>query len=301
MKRIILISALVWSICATYAQQVPLFSQYMFNDFLINPAVAGTYNYYQIRSSHRFQWMDMPDAPVTNFISAYGPHPSKNMGFGGYVFNDVTGPTSMTGASGAYAYNLAVSQEIRLSMGLSLGLKQYKIDFTKLEFRDKDYYAQNINRKYLPDATFGLYLYAANFHVGFAASQLFNNKFHLDMNQDTLTGLNRLRSHFFLTGSYKWYINRDWTIEPSCLVKYMYASNPQLDIDVKTIYRKMVWFGLSMRTGDAFSVLIGYAHQDKFLIGYAYDISYTSLGKYTSGSHELMLGYKFNSIKNVKR
>ena len=114
------------------AQQMPQYTQYMFNDFVINPAVAGVYNYYQIRTNHRFQWVGLLDPPMTNSIAFYGPHAKLDMGYGGYVYNDVTGPTSRTGITGSYAYNIAVTGDIRLSMGLSASVMQYRIDGTQL-------------------------------------------------------------------------------------------------------------------------------------------------------------------------
>ena len=115
---------------------MPHYTQYMFNNFVVNPAVAGTYDYFQIRTNHRFQWVGLLDPPMTNSISFYGPHAKLPMGYGGYVYNDVTGPTSRTGVTGAYAYNIAVTGDIRLSMGLSASIMQYRVDGTQLNPAD---------------------------------------------------------------------------------------------------------------------------------------------------------------------
>ena len=114
------------------AQQVPLYTQYMFNRIIYNPAVAGVDPYFQILSNHRFQWVGMTDAPLTNAISFFGPHRSRPMGYGGYVYHDITGPTSRTTLTGVYAYNVEVFSDIRLSMGLSMGLMQYRVDGTQI-------------------------------------------------------------------------------------------------------------------------------------------------------------------------
>src|ERR1035437_7172169 len=117
-----------------FAQQVSEFTLYMMNPFIYNCALAGTHNYYQIRTNNRFQWIGFKDAPITNSLSVFGPHATKDMGFGGNIYNDITGPISRTGANGVYAYNFPVSSDIRLSLGLSLGLMQYKIDGSKIDF-----------------------------------------------------------------------------------------------------------------------------------------------------------------------
>jgi len=98
MRRIIYIILLVslTGSAGLHGQQLPQYTQYMFNDFVINPAIAGVHDFYQIRTNHRFQWVGLLDPPLTNSIAFYGPHANLDMGYGGYVYNDVTGPTSRT-------------------------------------------------------------------------------------------------------------------------------------------------------------------------------------------------------------
>lgn len=297
MKNILTILYLFFgSLLSVIAQQTPHFTQYMLNDFIINPAVAGTHNFYQIRSNHRFQWIGFTDPPMTNTLSFYGPSSKQPMGFGVYFYNDVTGPTSRTGLTGSYAYNIEIQKGVRLSGGLSFGLLQYKLDGTQLNPKDgTDMAIQPIvNSVYLPDAGIGFYLYARDYYAGFSASQLLNNKLKL---YEVKSGLNRLKSNFYLTGGYRYKINREFLLEPSAIVKVSAPRTFQFDFTTRVIYQKIVWGGLSYRLKDAVSVLLGYNYQDKFSFGYAYDISINSMRKYNSGSHELMIGYRFNDIK----
>ena len=168
------------------AQQMPHYTQYMFNDFVINPAIAGVYDYFQIRTNHRFQWVGLMDPPMTNSIGFYGPHSSLPMGYGGYIYNDVTGPTSRTGVTGSYAYNLAVTGDIRLSMGLSASIMQYRIDGTQLNPADVSDPAilSLVSTSYMPDAGLGLYLYSDKFYVGLSVAQLLNNSIKIFDNKD---------------------------------------------------------------------------------------------------------------------
>ena len=170
-------------------QQLPQFSQYMFNDFVLNPAIAGVHDHYQIRTSHRFQWVGMTDPPLTNSISFYGPHARMNMGYGGTIYTDVTGPTSRTGVSGSYAYNIAVLGDMRLSMGLNFSILQYRVDGTQLTAKDpSDIFIQGVvSTTYVPDAGVGAYLYGDNFYAGVSAAQLLNNKLEIF---EEKTGLN---------------------------------------------------------------------------------------------------------------
>ena len=278
------------------AQQMPIFTQFMFNSYVFNPAVAGTHNYYQVRMNSRFQWMGITDAPQTNSLSVYGPHASKDMGFGGYVYNDVTGPTSRNGLYGSYAYNLVLSSAIRLSMGLSAGFLQNRIDGSKIILLDPSDNAllNAISSDFSPDATLGLYLYSSNFHVGFSAHQLFGNTLNLF---EEHTGLNKLKTNFYLTGGYKYFINFDFTVEPAIIVRGSLPVPVQVDFCVKTYYQELLWLGVSVRSQDAVSFLVGYTHENKFHFGYSYDMSFSPIRHHNSGSHEIFLGMRFNPVK----
>ncbi|MBN1132522.1 MAG: type IX secretion system membrane protein PorP/SprF [Bacteroidales bacterium] len=297
MKRITYILLTV-ILCFTElsAQQLPQYTQYMFNDFVVNPAIAGIHDYYQIRTNHRFQWVGLVDPPMTNSIAFYGPHARHNMGYGGYIYSDVTGPTSRTGITGSYGYNIELTREIRLSMGLSGSILQYRVDGTQLNPRDpSDEVLQNvISTTYMPDAGVGLYFYSDYFYAGFSAAQLLNNKIQIFENRD---GLNRLKTHFYLTGAYRFDINRDWMVEPSVIVKGTAPKEFGFDITARVEWQKMAWGALSYRFHEAVAILLGYSYDETLYFGYAYDIGITELRKYNTGTHELMIGYRFNDIK----
>jgi len=278
------------------AQQMPQYTQYMFNDFVINPAVAGVYDYYQIRTNHRFQWVGLLDPPMTNSIAFYGPSAKLPMGYGGYVYNDVTGPTSRTGITGSYAYNIAVTGDIRLSMGLSASVMQYRIDGTQLNPADVSdpTILSLVSTSYLPDAGLGLYLYSEKFYVGLSAAQLLNNNIKIFDNKD---GLNRLKTHFNLIGAYHFWIDENWLIEPSLMVKGTAPKELGFDITARVEWKQTLWTAVSYRYAEAVGVMLGYSFDKSLFFGYAYDIGISDLRKYNTGSHEVMIGYRFNDIK----
>jgi len=292
----ILLFTVIAGTASLWGQQMSQFTQYMFNDFVINPAIAGTDNYYQIRTNHRFQWVGLTDPPLTNSIAFYGPSEKRDMGYGGYIYNDVTGPTSRTGVTGSYAYNIALNNDMRLSMGISLSMIQYRVDGTQLNPKDvSDPSILNVvSTSYMPDAGLGAYLYAEEFYVGLSMAQLLNNKVKIFDNKD---GLNRLKTHFNLTGGYRYEIDRDWVLEPSVMIKGTAPKEISFDIAAKINWQKMVWGAVSYRLHDAVAIMIGYSYEETFIFGYAYDIGINALRKYNTGTHELMIGYRFNDIK----
>ncbi len=298
MRRVIYTILLVIVTCSVglKGQQLPQYTQYMFNDFVINPAIAGVHDFYQIRTNHRFQWVGLVDPPLTNSIAFYGPHANLDMGYGGYVYNDVTGPTSRTGITGSYAYNIAVTGDIRLSMGISASMLQFRIDGTQLNPKDVSdpVLLEMVSTSYLPDAGIGVYLYADEFYVGLSAAQLLNNNIKIFENKN---GLNRLKTHLNLIGAYRFQLDEDWVMEPSVMIKGTAPKELSFDITARTEWKKMLWGAVSYRYHEAIGIMLGYSYEEMLFFGYAYDIGITSIRKYNTGTHEIMIGYRFNDIK----
>jgi len=285
-------------------QQVPHFSQFMFNPYLYNPAIAGTLNHYQIRGNNRNQWVGIDDAPFSVSASVYGPFTKHDMGWGAYITNDVTGPTAKTNIMGTCAYNMMIDQSgLRISGGISFGLMLYRLDGTKLnlgEEPDPRYdpaIIQATKTIVSPDASVGFYLYSTSFHVGLAAHQLFGQR--LNFYPEPI-GTNRLKQHILLSGGYWVNLNRNMEIETSALIKYMFGSPMQFEVNGKFSYIQKdysLWGGLSLRWKDAMALMIGFTWQKRYMVGYSFDWSLLGIKKYNSGSHEVMIGYNFDKLK----
>ncbi|BDX37377.1 membrane protein [Tenuifilaceae bacterium CYCD] len=287
-----------------HSQQIPQYTQYMFNTFLTNPAVAGTYKYYQMRLNNRYQWVGINDAPYTVNMSFYGPFEKRDMGWGVSIGNDATGPTSKTNVMGTYAYNMQVGgSDMRISGGLSFGMMMYRVDGSKLttgEESDPRYdpaIPQTIVSKFTPDASVGFYLWSSSFNVGIAAHQLFGQRLKF---YSQPIEVSRLKQHYMLSGGYWVNLNRYVEFETALLLKYMVSSPMQAEWNGKLTYRQktyQVWGGLSVRWKDAVGVLIGGTYKNKYMFGYSFDWSLLGISKYNSGSHEIMVGYMFDKIK----
>ena len=222
MKRLILIFSIISAGLGLFAQQSPLYTQYMDNPFVINPAIPGTYNFYQMRLNSRLQWIGFDGAPVTNSLSFFGPFSSKSkdMGIGGTFFQDITGPTSRLGLRAAYAYNIAINSITRVSFGAAIGALQYKYDGTKSNLNDYHYNdpaAPNaVWNKYLPDGMAGIMVYSTKFYAGISADNLFNGHVAPD---ESVPLLGNLQRHFYVLGSYTEIFNRKWSGEASMVFK----------------------------------------------------------------------------------
>lgn len=280
-----------------FAQQLPHYSQYMLNDYVINPAVAGARPYYEARSSHRYQWVGITDAPRTYTLSMNGPNKRNNMGFGGFLYTDNVGPTRRTGFQMSYSYHVRLGENSKLSFGLSAGIHQFVVDAHKINLRDEadNVLGRGVISIVVPDSKFGLFLYGKRYYLGCAAPQLFHNKLKFYGNANSLS---RLEDHYFLTGGYRFNLGKDFALLPSFILKYNAPAPMQLDLNIRALVKEKVWFGLSYRSLDAVSLMLGFRHNERLLVGYAYDVSTSNLSNYNSGSHELVLGIRFLSTNS---
>jgi len=122
MKRFIYILFGILLLASANAQQLPQYTQYMLNEFAINPAVAGKEEFADVRSNNRYQWVGITDAPRTYMLTVHGPMKLKNMGLGMNLFTDIVGPTRRVGLNFSYAYHIKLNEETKVSLGLSAGV-----------------------------------------------------------------------------------------------------------------------------------------------------------------------------------
>ena len=298
------ISILFFAIClggALKAQQLPQITQYMNNNYAVNPAVAGMYDYYQVNTTIRNQWVGMNEGPRTNVISIYGKH-SNNVGLGGTVYNDVTGPTSRSGGSVSYTYAFSLTAKMKLSLALQGGFTQFKLIKSELSVKqagDVIIMGGNIVRT-LPDATFGLNLSGDKWYIGAAIPQLLSSELRLMDDDfariyDTTSQNGKLASHIYVLGSYTYDINSAISIEPSFFLRAVAGVKTQIDFGVKSEYKELFWFGMNYKMNNDLSsiaTLLGFNINDRYNIGYSYGMPSSATSNYYSGSHEFMLGVR---------
>ncbi len=275
------------------AQQLPQYTQYMLNDFVINPAIAGKNNYYDCKSNNRYQWVGLTDAPRTYILSVNGPLQNRKMGLGGNIYTDIVGPTRRVGFQLAYAYHLKINETYKLSFGLSAGLLQYSVDGHKLTLHDNDDVVLTTvyRSKLVPDFGAGAYFYSDKLFVSLAVPQLWQSK--VKYKNHEYTDDSKIKPHVYLLAGYKFYFNENYMLEPSVMLKYNNPTPLKIDAGLRFAYQDKIWIGAAFRTHDAITALVGYEYKKWLMIGYSYDITTTNLRNYSSGSHELMLGLKF--------
>ena len=311
MRKAFLISLfLCVGLISANAQQIEQYTLFMMNEFKVNPASAGNEDHFNATAVYRNQWVGIQDSPRTYYLGVDGPIIRDNMGIGGYVYSDVTGPTRRNGFQAAYAYHLKLNEILRLSFSLAAGFQQFSIDGSKLDLQNSSDLAlsNGFMNELKPDFGAAIRFSGENFHVGFAAPQVVGGK--LQFFDDFPETQNALSRHMFLNGAYTYEINSEFSVEGGGLGKYETESTlGMIDVYARGFYQDMVWLGVLYRTwfgaiydtevasavdGNSIGVMAGYKFRDNLMIGYAYDIAVGSIRGATSGSHELVLGINFN-------
>ncbi len=281
------------------AQQISISSLYNMNRYEINPAAAGSEDEIPLVLSYRKSWTGIVGSPSDQRLSSHMKI-FPQMGLGVKLFNSTQGPLRKSGMEATYAYHIPISSNnSTLSFGLSGIFYQYFLDKQSLEAEDPDDLALlGAEQKFLPDAAFGVYYYHNDYYLGASVYQLFQGRVRL--NADDIAD-NRQVRHYFLSGGYNVYISEEFSLEPGIFMKFIETGAWQTEINMSLRYMKMVSLGLSYRSGNAIIVQLGY-HSSKVSFGYAYDISLSDISTITTGSHEIMFIYWFNSfIKDKNR
>ncbi len=300
MKKLISLLAIVFllSTVSIQAQQIPQFSQRMFDKLVFNPAVAGSVMNPEIKLHYRSQWVGFDGAPVTSLLN-YHRDLSETMGLGGYLISDIAGHTRRFALNVSYAYHIPF-QSFYLSMGLSGSLLQYGIDGKDIKLyqnNDNSINAGVSDKVIKPDASLGIYLYNNKFYFGASVLQLINSKVKLNLG-GTTEALVPLTQHYYITGGYNFIIDK-YDIEPSMLLSRTIGSPTQIDINVKLEYSNKIIAGITYRNKDAVILLAGF-RIERFFMAYSYDIVVSSLKNTNSGSHEILLSMNFPYYKKGK-
>ncbi|MES2139572.1 MAG: type IX secretion system membrane protein PorP/SprF [Bacteroidota bacterium] len=293
MKKIITVIGIFASIIRMDAQQDVMVSQYMFNGLFLNPAYAGSHKYFSSTLLHRSQWVGFEGAPKTTLLAIDGPLYNQKMGIGLLLSHDKIGVTSQTDIYANYSYMLKLGDG-KLSFGIKAGASNYQAKVEDLTVWDEsDNSFSGVNKSaWLPKFGMGTFYFTQKFYIGFSVPSLIaydpNRNFNLSMESSSY-----IRKHYYLTSGYVFKVNERVKLKPSLLLKYQPSAPLQADISFSAMYMDMVAMGIALRTNDAVTVMIEYQANMRFRVGYAYDITTSKLRNYSSGSHEIMIGFDF--------
>lgn len=290
MKIYILILIILGLVIIVNAQQLPQISQRTTNVMIYNPAYVGATENPEILLHYRSQWVGFTGAPATQLLS-YNGKVNDNMGLGGYLVNDITGPSRRVTFNANYAYHLEFDN-FKLSLGIAATVMQYGIDGNKITIKDQtDVSVQEgiSDIAWKPDASFGTYIYSNKFFVGLSVMQLIGSKVKL-YNSD-FEGEIPLARHFYIISGYHIDFEDELIFTPSFLFNTTIGSPSQIDFNCKIDYLNKVFGSITFRYNDAVVLMGGIKIKEQFSVAYSYDIVTSNLKKYNSGSHEIILSF----------
>ncbi len=283
------------------AQQDPMYSQYMFNGLAFNPAYAGSRDAMSLNALARMQWVGFSGAPLTQSFSFHLPTYNRRHGFGLSVINDQISYIGQTWINADYAYRIPLGK-FKLAFGLRGTVDIFRIAWEDAGFKDRtdqvtiDYPSQN----FLPNVGFGTYFYGKSFYLGLSVPRLLVNSFDSVVPQISLdgNGIRGLRRHYFATTGFVIPAGQSVKFKPSILFKYVGGVPSQFDFNLNTYFKDRVGLGVSYRTGDAVVGLLDLFISPQLRMGYAYGYTISDINGFSTGSHELMIGYDFRFKKD---
>ncbi|NQX81641.1 MAG: type IX secretion system membrane protein PorP/SprF [Flavobacteriaceae bacterium] len=273
------------------AQQEAQYTQYMYNTMIVNPAYTGTNGHTRINAIYRNQWVGLEGAPETQTFSISSPL-GKNTGLGLSGINDIIGPSRETTLFGNFAYKLILNRKnLTLSLGLKLGIGFLNIDYDELNiYNTNDSFFQGKTKQTSPKIGIGTYLYSDKWYIGLSAPSMINQKYFSDNTRRIETS----KFYLHLIGGYVFDINEKIKLKPTTLIKYIKGTPLSIDVSVNTMIGKTFVLGLSYRLNNSISLLSSIKITNSMTMGYAYDLTSTSLNN--SGSHEIFVRYDIPNI-----
>ena len=309
MKKLITLSLIFLGIGLS-AQQLPDFSLYRENAFLYNPAVAGTDQASVINLSVRKQWTNINSSPFTAIASYHTSIEQKNIGVGAVIFNDFIGPTSFTGITGSFAYNLVLSDYRRgaseykvLSFGLAASLMQYRINGNKilLDIPQDDAIFSNKGTQFFPDASFGVYYKSKTLFASASIPQLLNLTVPIEGQNGEQSRFKKMQHYYAMFGG-RIFLNKNkftnanemaFYIEPAFNFHYVINAPPQAMISTRFAIQEMFFVGAGWRSMSSVMFEGGFTVKKSISIGYSYDMGAGNIRQDVGQVHELSMKFKF--------
>ncbi|WP_306349955.1 type IX secretion system membrane protein PorP/SprF [Flavobacterium sp. '19STA2R22 D10 B1'] len=278
-------------------QQESQFTQYMYNTMSMNPGYTGTTGVMTMFGIYRAQWVGLDGAPRTMAFSAHSPIGKKGNGIGLSIISDEIGPSKETYVDANYAYNVPLSYNVNLSLGLRAGMNFLNIDYDKLnKFDPGDSQLEGTLSRTAPTIGAGAYVYSDKWYVGLSVPSILETKYYDDIEQSVASS----RMHIYMMGGYVFDLDDQLKFKPAVLLKAVNGAPLSLDVSANFLFQEKLTLGMAYRLNAAVSTLAAFSISDALQIGYAYDHDMNNLSRYNSGSHEIFLRYDLFDLSKKK-
>lgn len=307
-QNILNIFVIIFFCCAfSFAQQLPQFSQYMFNTISINPAYAGSRETLSVVGLHRSQWVGLEGGPSTQTLSVHSPIKNEQVALGLSVINDQLGFENFVFVYGDFSYTINTNENTKLAFGLKAGFTHYNLD--NFGFLDdvavfSDPFFTDISSRWNPNVGVGLFWHSNKWYVGLSAPRILNTDYNLKNRVENVDYLALERIGYYLTAGYVFDISENTKFKPAALAKVTNGAPISFDINANFLFFEKLWLGGGYRYNQDTTTLGGlvdFQVSKQLRIGYTYEYFLSDLRPYTSGTHEILLMYEvFKPQKRIK-
>lgn len=282
--RNIIICAIFLTTGLVSAQQLPQFTQYVYNTMSVNPAYAGSRETLSATALHRNQWAGIEGNPTTSTLSVHSPVKFSRVGLGLTYINDQLGGENTNYIYGNFSYTVPLSQKVNMAFGLNAGVTNYT-----LENPDPlDPFFTDGFSKWNPNLGAGIYVSSRMWYIGLSSPRLLNT----DLNQGEFAAIER--NSYYVIGGKVFDLGQNTKFKTTAIAKFTNGAPATYDVTANVLLFDKLWIGGSYRFNDAdnFGAMIDYQLSNSFRIGYAYDIPTSDIKPYTGGTHEIILIYE---------
>ncbi len=301
MKKITLLSLLIYIVSSNFAQQTTVLEHYLVNPYLINPATSGlngNNGFINIRN----QWQGFVGAPQTQILTLDGNLKGDKMGLGLTLRNDKVNVLASTNLYLTYAYNIKLSAAQRLRFGVSAGLNQNRILFENIIAEDANeaqLFSQNQSATNF-DFNAGVHYTFHGLTFGVSVNHIMPSSYYYEnnftQNQLTYTDIR----HFIINGQYTFKFKGDkWELQPSVLAKGVQGLPFLIEGGLTTTFKKIVWLTARYTHEVGYTAALGGKISDNLTLAYAYGLSSKRIMTQNNGSHEILVGYKFGKTNGA--
>ncbi len=288
-----------------WAQQEPHYTHFMYNQQLYNPAFVGSRNTPSFTALHRSQWIGFEGAPSSQVLSFQSPIMRERAGIGGTMSHYSIGVSSAWFGSAAYSYNLRLTPDLNVRLGLQATLEYLGINFgdekvvTTSQF-DPSFNENSYQDDYVGNVGVGAYLTYKNlFYLGVSAPQLYPNDIGLN---DISNITAQIAPHRYINLGASIPVTGQLDLMPNFMVKWVDHAPLSFDLNFNVRYLQKLTAGLTYRMGgsgkgESMDGLVFFQIHPKFGAGLGYDFTLSKIREYQSGTVELLLRYDLRDDK----
>ncbi|MFK7812903.1 MAG: type IX secretion system membrane protein PorP/SprF [Maribacter sp.] len=283
MKRFFIFSIFLVT-AMTSAQQLPQFTQYVYNTMSVNPAYAGSRETLNITGLHRNQWAGIEGNPTTSTLSIHSPVKFSKLGLGLSYINDNLGGESTNYIYGNASYTVPLTRKINMALGLNAGFTNYDLNTPDIN----DPFFNEGFSQWNPNFGAGVYVSSRMWYIGLSAPRIFKT----DLNNGEFAAIER--NSYYAIGGYVFDIGRDTKFKATAISKFTNGAPASFDVTGSFLLFDKAWLGASYRFNDAdsFGILADYQISNSFRLGYAYELPTSEFRPYSGGTHEIILIYE---------